>query len=796
MTLPAPKLDSRTFDDLMREARDRIPRYTPEYTNFNATDPGMTLVELQAWMSETILYELNRVPDLNYMKFLDLLGITPRPAHPARADIELTLDRLDSPSDVLVVPVPKSTPFSVDDPDLGGNLTFESDRSVLALNAAIGMVLIPNDDGEITRQMIAPYDDATVWQHAFHPFGTPAGVGNSIYVGLVLRPQLSEPLSDYINDKLPHGPLNLFFEASQVLDQNAQGAMIAGPNATSCATDGITGPEIEWEIYTGVARPTAFDDGNPTGWSRLYTSLDETDGLARTGLVTLEIPQHAVPVGPQDLPADFWTSFGGLKPPVTLTELQKVLFMMADPTDLADAWEVMGLVDPTLLDEIAACGTDAAAIADKLTNLAAQAALDDTVVLPDPKRLTQAQWVDLDPAFAISAPLADDRLRPLYWLRATYKSAGSEGARPVAELQSIRLNTAHATQAATHKEERLGVSNGGPSQAFSLSKTPVLIDPDTGAAALELLVGGEADWTPVADFYASGPNSAHYMLDPVAGAITFGDGLRGRIPVANAPIVAIQYRSGGGAIGNVGRGTITKLKGKVKGIKSANNPRAAHDGSDAETLETVKLRAPHELRHRDRAVTAEDFSDLALRTPGVALHRATALARSALHNGIITPRNGSVTVVVLPVSDAAQPQPSEAQLDAVCHWLVPRRLLGTELHVTGPTYAQITGLGMDISVSDDADFGQVSDAIYGALTRFIHPITGGKSGMGWDFGAALYHADIYDQVLSVSGVVRASRLSISVAGGTQDIRADITTIPQGALPSLTRDKIELVLRYG
>ena len=75
MALPAPKLDSRTFDELVREARARIPRFTPEWTNLNDSDPGMTLVKLHAWLTETILFQLNGVPELHYVKFLDLLGI-------------------------------------------------------------------------------------------------------------------------------------------------------------------------------------------------------------------------------------------------------------------------------------------------------------------------------------------------------------------------------------------------------------------------------------------------------------------------------------------------------------------------------------------------------------------------------------------------------------------------------------------------------------------------------------------------------------------------------------------------
>ena len=84
MPLTPPNLDSRRFDDLVAEARQRIPRYTPEWTNFNDSDPGMTLVKLHAWMTETILFSLNQVPDLNYIAFLNLIGLAPEPARPAR----------------------------------------------------------------------------------------------------------------------------------------------------------------------------------------------------------------------------------------------------------------------------------------------------------------------------------------------------------------------------------------------------------------------------------------------------------------------------------------------------------------------------------------------------------------------------------------------------------------------------------------------------------------------------------------------------------------------------------------
>src|ERR1700744_4395946 len=91
MALPAPELDDRKFQDIVDEAKRLIPRYCPEWTNHNVSDPGVALIELFAWMSEMILFRLNQAPDRLYTKFLDLVGIEPFPPSVARADLTFWL---------------------------------------------------------------------------------------------------------------------------------------------------------------------------------------------------------------------------------------------------------------------------------------------------------------------------------------------------------------------------------------------------------------------------------------------------------------------------------------------------------------------------------------------------------------------------------------------------------------------------------------------------------------------------------------------------------------------------------
>ncbi len=86
--IPSPNLDDRTYQDIMSEAKRLIPRYCPEWTNYNPTDPGMTLLELFAWMTEMTIYRINKVPEKTYLALLDMMGLSPTPPQAARAILQ------------------------------------------------------------------------------------------------------------------------------------------------------------------------------------------------------------------------------------------------------------------------------------------------------------------------------------------------------------------------------------------------------------------------------------------------------------------------------------------------------------------------------------------------------------------------------------------------------------------------------------------------------------------------------------------------------------------------------------
>src|SRR5215472_5951416 len=134
-----PVIDDRKFDDLVAEAKTRIPRYTTEWTDFNPGDAGFALVELFAWMAELLTYRLAQVPLLNYIKFLQLIGIELTAARPAEAVLIFPVQQsFNQP----VALVSARTQVAATASDGGDPIVFETQQAITALQAAMDAVLV------------------------------------------------------------------------------------------------------------------------------------------------------------------------------------------------------------------------------------------------------------------------------------------------------------------------------------------------------------------------------------------------------------------------------------------------------------------------------------------------------------------------------------------------------------------------------------------------------------------------------------------------------------------------------
>lgn len=350
---------------------------------------------------------------------------------------------------------------------------------------------------------------------------------------------------------------------------------------------------------------------------------------------------------------------------------------------------------------------------------------------------------------------------PRYWIRARVTSGSYER---VPRLLAVRTNTVAAVQAETIVDEVLGGSTGRPNQVFHLANAPVLND----TLRLEVDEGeGFQEWTRVADFFGSKAHEQHYVLNRTSGEVRFGDGVNGAIPVGNvnntaANVVAREYRTGGGRRGNVAATTLKSLLTSVEGVdeNSILNLLASTGGRDEETLDEAKKRAPRALKSKCRAVTNEDFEQLAMQSSNVKRAKALPLHHPGFP-GVSVP--GVVTVVIVPDSDEPNPMPSEGTLRTVCAYLNQRRLLTTELYVVAPTYQKVE-IEAEVVAKNTADLAEVKEAIDRALLAYFHPLKGGEDGLGWPFGGNIFFSRVYQRVFSIGGVERIARLVIKVDG--------------------------------
>lgn len=649
-----PVIDDRRHDDIVAEIRSRIPRYTPEWTDLGETDPGITLVELFAWLAEQQVFRMGQVPQLNYLKFLELVGIELEPARPATARITFPMDPNFSQPTLIV---PKLTQIASAEPDADGPILFEMEQALIAVRAPL--VAVQSFNGFVFLDRTA-LNDATADVEAFDAFGSSIGPDAALYLGF--------------DQELPDVSFALTFWAQR---ENH------GVPVQSCAESGrFQTSRLAWEVWNGRE------------YVELTVLKDDTQQLTRTGEVHMRGPKT-------------------------------------------------GVMAQRIEGQIAA---------------------------------------------------------PLFWLRARVTRDAYQ--RPPA-LLAVRTNTGRAIQAETLEFESVGGSNGETNQTFTLGDAPVL----AGSLQLQVNEGqGFEEWTEVPDLLGSGPDDAHYVLNRSTGEIRFGDGRTGRIPVGNAAtprnIRARTYQVGGGTRGNLAAGQISALQSSIRGVQTDDvaNLFASAGGTDEETLDEARARAPATIKGANRAVTAEDFEVLARQAGDVARAKALPLYHPD-YPTIDVP--GVVTVVVVPDVDDPAPTPSEGTLNAVCALLNERRLLTTELYVTGPRYATIT-VTADIIATDDADLAEVKDHLLDSLALYFDARHGGedsnpdlapgdpdRSGGGWPFGGDVFYSLLYRRLLT-RGVRRIQSLTIALDDNEYAECRDVQ-VPAGTL--LISGDHQLDLRY-
>jgi predicted phage baseplate assembly protein len=235
--LPAPTLDDRRFQDLVDDAKRLVMRRCPEWTDHNVSDPGVTLIEAFAFMTDVLLYRLNRVPDRLYVKFLEMIGLRMFPPTAARVGVTFWLAR------------PPESPFTV--PQGAEVTTAATDIAPVVFSTFQDLEIVPcafeamatgSAEGEVLDRTAQAELDSPVGV-----FSTPPEPGDAVYVGL--------------SAAVPRCAVRLDLVAQ------AEGVGVNPKHAP-----------LVWEALCG-------DD-----WVACDVGVDETGGLNRSGHVVVHVP--------------------------------------------------------------------------------------------------------------------------------------------------------------------------------------------------------------------------------------------------------------------------------------------------------------------------------------------------------------------------------------------------------------------------------------------------------------------------------------------------------------------------
>lgn len=410
-----------------------------------------------------------------------------------------------------------------------------------------------------------------------------------------------------------------------------------------------------------------------------------------------------------------------------------------------------------------------------------------------------------------------------YWIRARLER-GRYASFP--KLKALYMNTVWARNQFTVQSEILGNSNGSPGQIFKFSHSPVLPGQEVMVMELSLteeekrvlrteegndsikvikddsdkVTGYWARWHEVVHFYFSKPNSRHYVIDRNYGTITFGDGERGMIPPAGKDSIKCSYKAGGGASGNVKAEAITKLRTTFPYIDRVSNPEDADGGSDKEEINKVVERGPQTLKHRNRAVTYEDFVWLVKEaSPKVIRVKCLPTTDTFLQN-----HPGWVTLIIVPESEDQKPVPSQQLIAEIENYISERTATYLISYSSHPSQINLIGPGyLKVWVEATVQFTSISEAktiegrIIDTLNQFFHPLYGGPEKKGWEFGRNVYISEVYEVIENTEGVDHVETLVLNASAqiyrvSMEKVKFEIS-YPEKSIVRTKDDKIKFSL---
>ncbi|MEM6253785.1 MAG: putative baseplate assembly protein [Cyanobacteria bacterium P01_D01_bin.156] len=752
--LPKANLDDRTFDELVEECLLRIPRYCPEWTNYNAGDPGVTLIELFAWLVHQMLYRFNQVPTRHYVAFLELLGIRLQPPNPARTQVTFYLTKAQTTAKVIPAGTEVATVRTENQPAI----VFTTEQPLVIgipcikhLLLGVEPLQIPTD-GELDNVLRTNQDSANL-DISLQLFKS-CSIGNCAYFVLdaasseqpgSMATATSAEATEDISNQLPGNVLALNF---------------SGPAAVTTGID-PNNPPLSWQYWDGQE----WQDGILREQVDDKTKGFSFDKLGQAGPNPEQEGADVILHMPQRWPETTFGSYTGHWVRCVYTAPRSRLGQNSvQQFNYQRSPEITGVAVRSIGGVTAA--SECVKLQRELLGVSTgkPGQVFELSKRPVLKRHPATEYIEVESA---NGPLemwqevdnfgASSANDPHYLIN---NDTGTVQFGPL-------LREPHQLQQKIH--ERAAVQSWGRPSRIRKSVTSLLEQPSIPA-----------------------------VLEPTD---RLDERQYGKVPPIGAEIYMTTYRVGGGSRGNICAGALSILKTSIPYVKRVVNYEAATGGRDAESLNQAMIRVPELLRTRETAISPEDFERIAKQhNMGTAVYFAHCVRSSHL----TTP--GIVRLLIIPHADiysldhGLHPDQLHLNVDLaepLQEHLNLHRALGIQATIEPPSY-----VGVHVSAEvylqpqyqqQSADLAYLQQQLQRELYQFLNPITGGFDQQGWPLGRSVQTSDViallqdHPEVRSVGQVQLFCwrRFQHQETTGWMRIPTPMMTVPLGELETVS-----------
>lgn len=723
MSIPMQNLDDKTFDQLVEEAKKLIPLYSQQWTDYNWSDPGITFIDLFAWLTEMMLYRINTVTDRHRLKYLKLLGFSPRPLEAAKVDITF-IPEID-------VSIRMGTEVSAKIDASGKSISFELDDNITITPVTLEKVIVD------TRRGIFNYTHANKKADSFYPpFGLDIRKDCALYLGF-------DDLENRTKNRTKSAKFNTLSFMCYLYENDL-------------CMPGVHGDEHEYKFENANLRWEFTSDG--IDWN-IAKIKDGTDGLTKSGRIIF----------------DGLNGWEKSKNPLE-SEGHKLYWLRCVVEN--SSFEYLPRIETIRLNTVSA--THGRTIKDDTMESGRKSnGLPNQVFrlknIPMERSVRLAIVDNSKEVFNWTRILENDYEKLMEFMERKFEMGmvKKENFEKIDDDMIIYSGKKSFTLARNFEKNLICLK-------INEECTYELFLKDGSAYDWIWREVDDFDRSGRDDHnYILNKEKREIKFgDGLYGKVP---------PSGSEINVIQYRTGGGeeGNIRQGYEWSIKDANRLL--IKEMTNCRPSSGGKEAESIDEATRRFISDLKVPYTAVTSSDFERITRNTPGLRVASAKAIPERNDKNCFTgTVKLAVIPFTLFDDFNKEPPGPSGGFTNAICEHIERHRLLGTKVKVVSPIYVKVN-VSVTIAPLKGFSESKIKEDVREKLRNYLHPVKGGYENNGWLMGRIVSRSEIYDTIRKVPGVGCVTGLILSgdkgssLKKGNLELPSEIATVYPGNL---------------